>query len=73
MNNITNTIVREILEAAANLPIEEQETLVETLQNRLRNAKRKQLIAEVQEAQKEFTQGKCQGMTPQQIIAELLA
>jgi len=36
---MTNAKIREILEAVQNLPIEEQEALLEALQKRLREAK----------------------------------
>jgi len=72
MDQMTEKQVHELIAAATKLPIEDQEMLVETLQNHLRALKRAELIQEVQTAQKEFAEGKCQTVTPEALIAELL-
>lgn len=54
----------EILEGAEGLSVEDQETLVETLKNRLRERRRAELARGVQATQSEFTQGRCQPSTP---------
>lgn len=63
----------EILEAADQLLIEDQEDLIKILQNRLRDKRRSELIKEVQEAQREFVLGQCQPVTPEQLMQELLS
>ncbi len=55
------TTFAEILEAAEQLPLEDQENLIHILQNRLRDQKRTELVRDVQAAQQEFAQGQCQG------------
>jgi hypothetical protein len=67
------TTFAEILEAAEQLPLEDQENLIHILQNRLRDQKRTDLIRDVQEAQQEFAQGQCQPLTPEQIMEEILS
>jgi len=67
------TTFAEILEAAEQLPLEDQENLIHILQNRLRDQKRTELVRGVQEAQQEFAQGQCQPMTPEQIMGEILS
>ncbi|AKV67339.1 MULTISPECIES: hypothetical protein [Microcystis] len=67
------TTFAEILEAAEQLPLEDQENLIHILQNRLRDQKRTELVRDVQEAQQEFAQGQCQPLTPEQIMEEILA
>ncbi|MCE2672335.1 MAG: hypothetical protein LW635_01785 [Microcystis sp. 53598_E5] len=67
------TTFAEILEAAEQLPLEDQENLIHILQNRLRDQKRTELIRDVQAAQQEFAQGQCQPMTPEQIMEEILS
>ena len=62
----------DILEAAEQLPLEDQENLIHILQNRLREQKRVALVKDVREAQQEFAQGKCQPVTPEQLIEEIL-
>ena len=66
------TTFAEILEAAAQLPLEDQENLIDILQKRLRARRRAYLVKDVQEAQKEFAEGKCQSVTPEQLMEEIL-
>lgn len=67
------TTFAEILEAADQLPPEDQENLIEILQKRLRDHRRTSLVKDVQEAQKEFSEGKCRTVTPAQLMEELLS
>jgi hypothetical protein len=62
----------DILEVADQLPIEDQEQLISILQNRVRDHKRSVLVRDVSEAQREFAQGKCQPMTVEQLMGEIL-
>jgi polyphosphate kinase len=62
-----------IIEAADQLVIEDQEDLIHILQNRLRDRRRAELIRDVREAQQEFALGQCQPVTPEELMAELLA
>ena len=66
------TIFAEILEKADELPLEEQETLSRILQNRLRDQRRAERVRDVKEAQQEFASGKCQPVTPEQLMEEIL-
>ncbi len=70
---MTETTFADILEAAEQLPLEDQENLIHILKNRLTEQKRVELVRDVQETEKEFTQGKCQSMTPEQIMEEILS
>jgi hypothetical protein len=70
---ITGTTFTEILDAADQLSPEDQENLIEILQKRLRYRRRAALVRDVQEAQKEFAEGKCQPVTPAQLIKEILS
>ena len=63
----------EILEAAEQLSIEDREDLIRILQNRLREQKRADLVKDVREAEQEFAQGKCQSVTPEQLMKEILS
>ncbi len=63
----------EILEAADQLPVEDQESLIDILQNRLRDRRRADLVRDVREAQQEFAEGKCQAVTPEQLMKEILS
>ena len=67
------TTFAEILEAADQLPLEDQENLIDILQKRLRDRRRANLVKDVQEAQKEFAEGKCQPVTPEQLMEEILS
>ena len=70
---MTQTTFAEILEAADQLPLEDQENLIDILQKRLRDGRRANLIKDVQEAQKEFVEGKCQPVTPEQLMEEIVS
>lgn len=70
---MTQATFADLLEAAEQLQLEEQENLIHILKNRLRDRKRAQLFKDVAEAQQEFAQGKCKPMTPEQIIEEILS
>jgi len=63
----------EILEKADELPLEEQETLIHILQNRLRDQRRAERVRDVEEAQQEFASGKCQPVTPEQLMEEIFS
>jgi Spy/CpxP family protein refolding chaperone len=78
---MTQVTFADLIEAAEQLPIEEQEDLIHILKNRLRDSakptvherKRAELIKDVAEAQQEFAQGKCKPLTPEQIMEEILS
>jgi hypothetical protein len=63
----------EIIEAVDRLPVEAREDLIHILQNRLRDRRRADLVRDVREAQREFDQGKCQLVTPEQLMEEILS
>lgn len=62
----------KILEAADDLPIEDQETLVEVLKSHLRDRRRAELAKDIQQAGKEFTEGGCRPVTPDELMREIL-
>ena len=61
----------EILEAADDLPIEDQEALVEVLKSRLRGRRRAELAQEIHQANKEFAEGSCRPVTPDELMREI--
>jgi hypothetical protein len=69
---MTQTTFAEILEATDQLTLEDQENLIDILQKRLRDSRKANLVKDVQEAQKEFVEGKCQPVTPEQLMQEIL-
>ncbi|NES20901.1 MAG: hypothetical protein F6K41_18695 [Symploca sp. SIO3E6] len=70
---MTQTTFAEILESADQLPLEDQENLIIILQNRLRERRRTERVRDVQEAEQEFAEGKCQPVPPEQLMKEILA
>ena len=70
---MTQITFATILDAADQLPLEDQENLIDILQKRLRDHRRAELVQEVQQAQQEFAQGQCKIATPQKIIEEILS
>lgn len=62
----------EVLEAADHLSHEEQAELVGILHRRLVQASRQRLVAEVQEARQEFTEGRCLPTPPGELMREIM-
>ncbi len=63
----------EILDAAEQLSIEEQQTLVEVLSRRVVEQRREELALEVQRARQEHQAGHCPPATPEEIVKTLLS
>ncbi|MBI4459473.1 MAG: hypothetical protein HY648_05390 [Acidobacteria bacterium] len=63
----------EILEAADELPVEDQESLIAILKSRLRERLRAELAKDIQEAGKEFEKGGCRPITPDELMREILS
>ena len=63
----------QVLEWAAELSPDEQESLVSILQRRLREQRRAELVAAVKEARKEFGAGRCRPASPGEIMKKILA
>ena len=63
----------EILEEADRLPLEDQETLIEVLQRRMRDRRRAELAKDIQEAQEEFQKGNCRPATADELMREILS
>lgn len=62
----------EVLEAADHLSHDEQLELISILHRRLAQAGRRRLVAEAQEARKEFDEGRCSPATPDELMREIL-
>jgi hypothetical protein len=71
MGNITT--FNEVLESADNLPLDDQITLLEVLQRRVIEHRREELSKEIQDAQKEFQEGRCKPTTPSDLMKEILS
>ena len=63
----------EVLEAVDKLSLEEQETLIEVVRKRIIERRREELAKDIQDAQKEFQAGQCRPVTPDELVAEILA
>ncbi len=61
----------ELLEATDRLSLEEQETLVDTLHRRMIERRRTELAKDIQEARQEFQEGRCQAVTPSELMKEI--
>jgi uncharacterized protein YegJ (DUF2314 family) len=62
----------EVLEATDKLSLDEQHTLIEILQRRLRERRRVIIAKNIQAAKKEFEQGDCESATPSEIMKDIL-
>ena len=63
----------DVLDAADQLSAEDQQELIAILQRRLADARRQQILADIQESRLEYEAGLCKPMTPDQIIREALS
>lgn len=63
----------EVLEAIDKLSMEEQETVLDILHCRLAERSRKMLATEIQEARKDFAEGRCRPATADEIMKEILS
>jgi len=63
-------VFADVLEAADDLSLDEQETLLEILHRRIVERRREGLAREIREARAEFEAGDCRPMTAAELIAE---
>ena len=63
----------DILEAADQLSLEEQTTLIEVLNRRINEQRRNEIAQEIQQARQEFETGLCRVATPDEILKEILS
>jgi hypothetical protein len=66
-------VFSEVLEAVGKLSLEEQETLLDIVQRRIAREGRKRLADDIREAQGEFTQGRCDVVTVEDLMKEILS
>lgn len=65
------TTLEQALDTVAQLPIEQQEMLIEIMHNRLIEARRQEISEDAKKAFASFHQGELTPQTADQIIAEL--
>ncbi|HUE37330.1 MAG TPA: hypothetical protein VMO20_08060 [Candidatus Acidoferrum sp.] len=63
----------QVLDSADQLPVEDQQSLVEVLQRRLAERRREILVEAVRSARQEYSKGHCRPATPRQIIKRIIA
>ena len=63
----------KILEAADHLTLDEQESLVSILKNRMIERRRLALATDIQEALREFESGNARTVTPEELIREIMS
>ncbi len=62
----------DVLEAADQLSQDEKQELVGILNRRLAEANRQRVAAEIQEARREYTEGRCSPASPAELMREIL-
>ena len=71
---MTNTSsFAEVLQAIDQLPIEDQETLIEIVRRRLADQGRKRVVSDTEAALREFEQGQCRATTVDDLMDEILS
>ena len=63
----------EVLDATDELPLDDQESLVEILHRRVIERRREELAIEALEARQEYEQGRCRPTVTDELMAEILA
>jgi len=63
----------EVLEAADELPLDDQESLAEILHRRVIERRRGELAREALQARQEFEQGNCRPVTAGDLMSEILS
>ena len=63
----------DVLEAVEELPIDEKEMLLDILQNRLREDKRRRIVKSVEESRQEFEKGNLKPSSVDDIMKEILS
>lgn len=63
----------DVLEAVDQLSGEDQEALIEIIRRRAAELGRKRVVAETEEAQREFAEGHCRPTTPGELMDEILS
>lgn len=63
----------DVLEAASQLSLDEQESLLDIMNRRISEIRREQLIRDVEQAEKEFEARNYRIVTPDEIMDEILS
>jgi hypothetical protein len=63
----------EVLEAADELPLDDQESLAEILHRRVIERRRGELARETLQARQEFERGNCRPVTADDLMSEILS
>ncbi|HPG41381.1 MAG TPA: hypothetical protein PLP19_05345 [bacterium] len=62
----------DVLEAANNLPVDDQETLIDILNRRIHERRRTDIVQDVKAAQKEFAKKQCKPASPDELLKEII-
>ena len=68
-----HTLFANVLEAADQLSLDDQEILVDVIQRRIVDSRRADLAQDIRAAQKEFAEGHCQPITVDEIMNERMS
>ncbi len=66
-------IFAEVLETIDRMPVEDQEALIEIVRRRALERNRRRLAVEVQDARREFEEGRCHPATAGELMDEILS
>lgn len=63
----------EVLEAAEELSLEDQEELMNVLSRRIAERRRDIIVRDIRSARGQFRKGSCRSVTPDELISEILS
>jgi hypothetical protein len=61
----------DVVDAADQLSVDEKEALIAILHRRLAEESQRRLIADIQEAKKEYAAGQCRAVTVEELMREI--
>jgi hypothetical protein len=63
----------DVVDAASNLSIDEQESLMEILRQRMIEKGRERILADIEASRRDYREGRCRVATPEEIVKELFS
>ena len=63
----------DVVEAADQLTLDEQQALLDLLKRRISEQERKQILQDVEDGRQEYARGECRVATPEEILKDVLS
>ena len=67
------TTFSDVLESVESLPMDEKEMLIDIIRKRMSEERRDEIMLDIEEAERDFREGRCKTATVDEIMQEILA